>query len=312
MVTSIPNASQSSEMFLEGVGLPNLDCITFNKRRYEDPTFDRNFPNNLTQDFLDKVNYQKNLGKNFIMSYYGLQGSTKSYSAMTLTGMSEWNLEIDNVFFKLEDIDKHTSHFHAGDVVLRDEWEKAKGVGSSRLEDEYALKIETLRKRQVSFVIVSVLPRALDYSFYFIQTLGLVDEKRKISYCELQERITLDTLGHLKVPWLGDIMGKKFVKAYEDKKDDYLQTVLHKKSVDYITDWANEIVRSEMFLKLEKQEKDIADHAKKGSFKGIPWKRLLEIVNDFHPELNRNTEARAVTDRIVYIGIVQRSWQPPR
>lgn len=280
-----------------GLDLPALDGVEINKRWINDYDFQRYFTIDRTSQWIEKMNWQHDHGQNMIQSFYGQQGSTKSYTGMAAVAMTKLHLDLDNLFFKLEDLEKQKPKLHAGDVVIQDEWVKVFGVGRERLDTEYALMIESLRKRQVSFFIISVMPRAVDYAFFLVNCLRLYIPK-KFSIVELQDT-RMETLGHLRIPYLGKLMGEKFVDAYEQKKDDFLAIVLRRKNVDYLGEWASEIIESEGFKNIEMKHKEKAEE-KHRYFYGIPFNKLIEITNAAHPELRTNIEAKQVAHRIQY------------
>lgn len=290
---------------LSWLKIPELDKINLMKRTEWDRNFALNFGRDLSKAFQDKLRFQYEHKQNYIIDIFGESGSTKSYAAISLAGQSPSPPVIEQIFFRLDDLNKYMPKLDQGATIIMDERVQVYGVGRQRLDAEYTLMMETLRKKQINFWIVSPLVRAKEHAFFLIRALRLTDYKT-ISYVELDNTM-LECMGHLKIPHPEKIVGKKFVKAYEDKKDSFLATVLKKKSTDYLSAFAYEVIDSKPFTDLETLLKEKA-RKKKKMFSGIPHKLLMELANAKFPNLRRNIEVRTIVDKIHYEGISKRGW----
>lgn len=301
-------AYSKADLDLSRVEAPEIDMDMLKRRREEDPIFSEHFGKNYTRKILDKFEYQYKHKQNVIINTWGQPRSTKTYTNISLPAQTSYPItSIDTIFFKLEDINDYMPHLKECDTVLHDEHDEAFGVGTKRLELEYVRMIETMGKRRINFFITSPLPRARQHSYFLIQALRLIDYKMDISYNELTDN-RFSTIGHLRVinPM---ILNRKLVDEYEKKKDAFLDTVQKKKSSDYLSEMAYAVIDSEEFKYLEDLYKSKAKKKKK-DFIGMPFKAIIEVINEKHPELRRNIECRTIAEKIIHSKIIKREWLP--
>jgi hypothetical protein len=180
--------------------------------------------------------------------------------------------------------------------------------------------VETLGKREINWFITSPIPRAVKHSYFLIRALRLIDyrdtikvgdhEEGVLSYVELTDN-RFNTLGHLRIinPRLLKTIGNKFMDAYEKKKDDFLDTVQRKKGGDYLSEIAYEVMDSEGFKAFEEVLKRAAKKKNK-DYKGMRFADVYEIVNELHPELRGNIEAKTIADKIIHKSIMSKGWLP--
>jgi len=216
---------------------------------------------------------------------------------------------IDTIFFRLEDIDAYLPKLKPGQTVMVDERVQVYGIGAKRLDAEYTLMMESLRKRKINFFIIAPIPRARRHAYFLIKGMRLTDFKT-VSFCELQD-VDLSCLGHLKFPHpqLIKCIGKKFLDKYETKKDEFLDTVQRKKSVDYLRVYAEEVMKTKKFKQMEDIYRNAANE--KGSpLRGVPSRVLMEMVNEKFPDLRRNVECVKVADYIFSIKVLNHEWLP--
>jgi hypothetical protein len=128
---------------------------------------------------------------------------------------------------------------------------------------------------------------------------------KTVSYLELQD-VSMNCIGHLTIPHPAKILGNKFMTEYEKKKDDFLDTVQKLNSVDYLSTIAQQVVKNKTFLKMEM----LYRKAKGDKFRGIPEKKLKEIVNIIHPELRRNNECITIAEKIGQMKVLSEEWLP--
>jgi hypothetical protein len=298
-----------AQLDLSHLDLPVLDVDEFERRKLYDMDFYNNFGRDKTSALFEKINRQMSSRRNYILGIYGLPGTVKSYDGMEIIGEANLNLNIDTIFFRVEDIDKYRPKLKPRDVVVSDENVPIYGTGEKRLEADYKLMIETLRKEQICFFLISVRPRAIDHCWHLIQALQLVDEDRQMSYSELQNN-QMDCIGHIELqnPLHSKYVGRDFIEQYEEKKDQFLAEVKKLKSTDYLSEYAYKVIDSDDFKNMDNQGRKGSEKSKT-PYRGIHKPLLRELVNILYPNLRRNNEVDVIVEKIRAIMILKRKWQ---
>jgi hypothetical protein len=294
---------------------PELDLDMIQRRYNTDFMFQTYFSLNYTTKLLAKFEWQYKHNQNVIINSWGQPRSSKTYNNISLTLQTSYPLEnADTIFFKLEDLNEYLPHLKPYDTVVHDEHDEAFGVGTKRLELEYVRMIETLGKRKINWFITSPIPRAQKHSYFLIQALRLFDYKWHfkikgedeggLSYSELTDN-RKNTIGHLRMVH-PRLLNNNLIEEYEKKKNDFLDTVQRKSGKDYLADMAHEIMDNEKFKDFE----EIVKKALKKRYKGLKYNDVYAIVNEMHPELRGNIEAKTIANAIIHYSIAKRGWMP--
>lgn len=296
------------ELDLSWLKLPDFDKLKLEERARIDSYFRENFQKDLTDTIIQKLKFQEENEQNIIIDCYGEPGSGKSYTAIYLAWLmakiGKKKFTADTIFFRLDDINAYLPNLEWGSKIVVDERVPVFGTGAKRLDQQYILMMETLRKKQVSFFIVAPLPRAVEYAHFLVHSLRLTDFKT-LNIVEIQTN-EFDCLGHMVIlnPAKFD---KNLIEEYERKKDAFLESVRLAKKEDYLSAYTNEVMNSEEFLRAESIFKSESIE-KKRKFRGIPKGILLEIINAKFPELRRNIEAKTISEQIRQRKIISGEW----
>ena len=300
--------SLDEELDLSWLKLPDFDKLKLEERARIDSYFRENFQKDLTDTIIQKLKFQEENEQNIIIDCYGEPGSGKSYTAIYLAWLmakiGKKKFTADTIFFRLDDINAYLPNLEWGSKIVVDERVPVFGTGAKRLDQQYILMMETLRKKQVSFFIVAPLPRAVEYAHFLVHSLRLTDFKT-LNIVEIQTN-EFDCLGHMVIlnPAKFD---KNLIEEYERKKDAFLESVRLAKKEDYLSAYTNEVMNSEEFLRAESIFKSESIE-KKRKFRGIPKGILLEIINAKFPELRRNIEAKTISEQIRQRKIISGEW----
>lgn len=296
------------ELDLSWLKLPDFDKLKLEERARIDSYFRENFHKDLTDTIIQKLKFQEENEQNIIIDCYGEPGSGKSYTAIYLAWLmakiGKKRFTADTIFFRLDDINAYLPNLEWGSKIVVDERVPVFGTGAKRLDQQYILMMETLRKKQVSFFIVAPLPRAVEYAHFLVHSLRLTDFKT-LNIVEIQTN-EFDCLGHMVIPNPSKF-DKNLIEEYERKKDAFLESVRLAKKEDYLSAYTNEVMNSEEFLRAESIFKSESIE-KKRKFRGIPKGILLEIINAKFPELRRNIEAKTISEQIRQRKIISGEW----
>lgn len=296
------------DLDLSWLKLPDFDKIKLEERARIDSYFRENFHKDLTDIIIQKLKFQEENEQNIIIDCYGEPGSGKSYTAIYLAWLmakiGKKRFTANTIFFRLDDINAYLPNLEWGSKIVVDERVPVFGTGAKRLDQQYILMMETLRKKQVSFFIVAPLPRAVEYAHFLVHSLRLTDFKT-LNIVEIQTN-EFDCLGHMIIPNPAEF-DKNLIEEYERKKDAFLESVRLAKKEDYLSAYTNEVMNSEEFLRAESIFKSESIE-KKRKFRGIPKGILLEIINAKFPELRRNIEAKTISEQIRQRKITSGEW----
>jgi hypothetical protein len=320
-------AFSSTNLDLSSIDAPSIDFDMLTMEREENPIFEAHFGTNYTKKLIEKFDYQYEHNQNVIINSWGQPRSTKTYSNISLAGQTDYPVDnIDLIFFKIDELNEYLPRLKPNDTIIQDEHDEVFGTGTKRLELEYVRMVETLGKRMINWFITSPIPRAIKHSYFLIRALRLIDysdtievldtstkKKHKegtLSYVELTDN-RFNTLGHLRIinPRLLKTVGNKFMDAYEHKKNDFLDTIQRKHGGSYLSEMALGIMDSEQFKNFEEIVKKLLAKEKK-KYKGLKYNDVYAIVNEVHPELRGNIEAKTIANTIIHKSITSKGWQP--
>src|SRR3990167_5123128 len=172
---------------------------------------------------------------NAIISYMGLQGSGKSYSAMfvaeMLSGYLGRKLTIGNVGFSLTEILSIAESAEIGSVVIMDEQTKMKGRGSL-IEAALLENIErVVRQHKLFFFFLS--PRYVSHSYRYLIEIWQPGSERKFDYTktlEEQWKYTRCIIFNDKQIPVGYMITEApsdmdFIAEYEKKKSEFIEGI---------------------------------------------------------------------------------------
>jgi hypothetical protein len=224
----------------------------------------------------------------FIASWYGRQGSSKSWSALALSGFLDSNFNIDNIFFDIEELVNNRSKLKPGNCVLVDEMARSFGLDSMRINIMISTIKEQLRKKSIHmFYLSPTLKEEYHSSQYVFETMFL-DKENKISFHAYKTNKLL-CLGYVIVPHPLHFISKKLLLDYERKKDEHLKEVLEGPK-DLVEERAQQIMCNDYFKRAEQL------YLKARGY--ITYKILVQIVEKIFPEFKGSVIVYELADRI--------------
>lgn len=259
------------------------------QERLNNPEIANAVTNNLTIEFKDEIKARLEKQSNIILDIWGMQGSGKSYSALSISSF----FPKFYVFWDRNDVIQNLKTVEPPCVILLDEVTETWGLGSFRTSVEYQTMLETLRKRQISFIHCSPMSKFLHLCHYGLETL-YVDVKKEETFCLLYNREGAP-LGYVKIPHPKRFLPADVVFNYEKNKDEFLDRVLHVKNADNITNKAKE------FLKSEQWKNDLKTWKNKNKDKEVAGWFLEQSICAFYPELKRNVETLELVNCVKYL-----------
>lgn len=278
-------------------------------REQTDATFSRFVDEDYTEIFWNMLAERADPGveHSFIASCYGLQGSGKSLSMITIAKFLDPNLDVENIYFDYNQLVYNRSKLKPNTSVLVDEQSQSFGLDSHRVMIILGSLKEQLRKKSIHFIFCSpILYQEHESSMYLVETM-FIDYDEKEVYAALKTREGL-TLGHVRIPHPLKILedGKamctqEFINAYQAKKDAHLEKILGKKDVDIFEDRAQAIMENPLFKKAEKIYK-----LKMGY---IPNGTLVQIINKLMPEFNAGVVPLEIAGRIKLDKELSGEWE---
>lgn len=245
--------------------------------------------NNLTDEFKDEIKVRLEKQSNIILDIWGMQGSGKSYSALSICSLFPKYY----TFWNRDDVIQNLKNTEPPCVILLDEVTESWGLGSFRTSIEYQSLLETLRKRQISFIHCSPMSKFLHLCHYGLETL-YVDIKKEETFCLLYNREGAP-LGFVKIPHPKKVLPVDVINVYERNKDEFLDSVLHIKNADNITS------KAKKFLESSQWEKDLKAWKSKNKDKEVAGWFLEQSICAFYPELKRNVETLELVNCVKYL-----------
>jgi len=255
---------------------------------------DSTFGNALSEDYTEDLfktleeRRDRNIQHSYIASWYGTQGSGKSYSALALSGILDPNFHSGKIYFDIEDLVNKRSKLKEHDAVVIDEMARPFGLDSMRISIQVNTMKEQLRKKSIHFFYISpTLKEEYHSSQYILETM-FIDKKNKLSFHAYKTNELL-TLGYVVIPHPLHFISKKTLIQYERKKDEHLKEVLEGPK-DLVEERAQQIIKNPFFLKAEEMYMKARGY--------IPYKILVQIVEKIYPEFKGSVIVYELADRV--------------
>ena len=268
--------------------LCELDLYMLNYRLMSDRHYANAFRIDMTSQLKQKIQFAKTCGMNLIFLFYGLPGTSKSYSALSLAKAIDPLFDVGtSCYWDLRKFIDDLPNLRSKGCYVIDEVARNWGEGSFRVLSEINTVFETVRKRQI-FIIVCT-PR---YFFSPTWSYCLEGIPGQISFALEKSRMALQTgdrktLGYILFNSPLRTLGKEELDKYEGMKDGFLDEVLHKGGGWFETK-ATEVADTEMFLNYIEQCK---------TNKLMPSQRgLMVCVNTLYPYLKFNNECSRLAE----------------
>lgn len=246
--------------------------------RYLYTAWGRDITDKFKADITNRIKSQKNIA----IEIWGEQGNGKSYSGLSIA--SGW-IGVDwDVYYLKDNVIKDLSIKTPPYTVLLDEQNESGnfGLGSWRVASEYSGFMETMRKRQISFINCCPVSKILPLCNYGIEAFYINEDKQECN-CIVYDRNGL-MLGKIIVPHPLTYMSRTELDRYESMKDKYNDLLLHKNSEDRYSEMGDKFIQSDYWIKIKNQW--VAKNPKKE----IPIWLIEQSLNVFYPELKRNIE----------------------
>jgi hypothetical protein len=268
--------------------LCELDLYLLNQRLMSDRFYQNAFRLDMTAQLKQKIDFAKACGMNLIFLFYGLPGTSKSYSALSLAKAIDPLFDVEkNCYWDLRKFIDDLPTVRSKGCYVIDEVARNWGEGSFRVLSEINTVFETVRKRQI-FIIVCT-PR---YFFSPTWSFCLEGIPGQISFALEKSRMALQTgdrktLGFILFNSPLKTLGKEELTKYESKKDSFLDEVLHKGG-GWFESKATEVSENEVFI-------DYMENCK--SNKIMPSQRAMMVcVNSVYPYLKFNNECSRIAE----------------
>ena len=205
-----------------------IDYMILSQRLASDRHYVNAFKTDCTSLIKQKIDFAKTKGMNLIFLVYGLPGTSKSYSALSLAKAIDSGFNVDtNCYWDLRKFIDDLPNLKTGGCYIIDEVARNWGEGSFRVLSEINTVFETIRKRQI-FIIVCT-PRYFyspTWSYCLEGIVGQINFELGKSRMALQTG-DRKTLGYILFNSPLNTLGKEQLDKYEAKKDEFLDQVLH-------------------------------------------------------------------------------------
>jgi hypothetical protein len=278
----------------EPLDLKGLDKETVDRleiKEDQETTFDRVIDYDYTDQMFQTIEGRRSKATNhsYITTWVGQQGSSKSWSAISVSGLLDDKFSVDRIFFSYDDLVNKRKLLKEHCAVLVDEQTASFGMDSNRVMIILNALKEQLRKKSIHMAFCSpTLHSEYQSSMYVFETLFINYDKRE-AVAAYKTR-DLHCLGHVHIPSPEKIVGKDFMKAYEEKKDAHLDRLTGQRSVDEIEERAQLIMSSPLFKSAE------LIYLRKRGF--IPMNMLMQVVGKVAPEYKQSIIAAEIASRI--------------
>ena len=264
-----------------------LDYRMLSQRLAADRFYQNAFRFDLTLDLKQKIDFARSMGMNLIFLVYGLPGTSKSYSALSLAKAIDPDFNVDtSCYWDLRKFIDDLPTLRSKSCYVIDEVARNWGEGSFRVLSEINTVFETVRKRQI-FIIVCT-PRYFyspTWSFCLEGVVGQISFELGKSRMALQTG-DRKTLGYALFNNPLNTIGKEQLDKYESKKDDFLNEILHKGG-SWVQAKALEVEQSDFF-------KQYIESMREGGM--LPSLRgILVAVDTLYPFLKGNNEASSIS-----------------
>ena len=268
--------------------LCELDLYLLNQRLMSDKFYQNAFRLDMTSQLKQKIEFAKTCGMNLIFLFYGLPGTSKSYSALSLAKTIDPGFEVEkNCYWDLRKFIDDLPVVKSRGCYVIDEVARNWGEGSFRVLNEINTVFETVRKKQIFIVVCT--PR---YFYSPTWSFCLEGIPGQISFALEKSRMALQTgdrktLGFILFNSPMKTLGKGELDKYEAKKDSFLDEVLHKGG-GWFESKSTEVSENQLF-------KDYMDNCR--TTKMMPSQRgMMVCVNSVYPYLKFNNECSRIAE----------------
>lgn len=255
-----------------------------------EPTFCNALSEDYTEDLFKTLEERrkKDVEHSYIASWYGTQGSGKSYSSLALAGILDKNFNSSKIFFDIELLVNERKKLREHDCIILDEMARPFGIDSMRVSIQLNTMKEQLRKKSIHMFYCSpTLKEEYHTSQYIFETM-FIDKKNKLSFNAYKTNELL-TLGYVVIPHPLHFIKKNTLLNYEKKKDLHLKEVLEGPQ-DLVEERAQQILKDPFFVKAESMYQKARGY--------IPYKILVQIVEKLYPEFKGSVIVYELADRI--------------
>lgn len=263
------------------------------------PMYDAALKKDYTDELYEELDIIAKSKQNLILSWFGLQGSGKSYSmidvVMRFVEKQGKVLSIDNCFFTISDLMSKIENVDKGDVLILDEQVHTTGYGS-KTEKNALQNIEmTVRAHRLSLFFAA--PPFIQHNFhYFFETWQMGSSKKWNWSMPLEDqwKYTKNIVNSHRGHMLGYVIttspgDMKFVEKYEKIKDKFIGDVRKQKgSMRYklVMKKGDELLKNKRFLaewvkvKSKNLKKLISTHYLEGfGFTTVEWGQLVDYID---------------------------------
>ena len=291
----------------EPLEMESLDRETQDRleiKEESDATFERVMEYDYTDNLMQTIENRrsKTTEHSYIGSFYGQQGSGKSWASIALAGLLYDKFSINNIFFSYDALVNQRKTLKPHTAVVVDEQSASFGLDSNRVMIILNALKEQLRKKSIHMFFCSpVLHPEHASSMYVFETL-YIDYAKRQSVSAYKTR-DLHCLGHVHLPNPVDIVGKSLMDEYESKKDEHLDVLTGQKQVDEIEERAQQIMKDEIFKSAE------FIYLRRRGF--IPMNMLMQIVGKIAPEYKQSVISAEIASRIKLNREMDGKWKIP-
>lgn len=268
-----------------------IDYRMLSQRLASDRHYQNAFKYDMTAELKQKIDFARSMGMNLIFLVYGLPGTSKSYSALSLAKAIDPSFSVEtNCYWDLRKFIDDLPTLKDKSCYVIDEVARNWGEGSFRVLSEINTVFETVRKRQI-FIIVCT-PRYFyspTWSYCFEGIVGQISFELGKSRMALQTG-DRKTLGYVLFNNPVNTLGKEMLDLYESKKDLFLQDILHKGG-SWLQSKAKDVEDSE-FYKLYVEAMRSA-----GTMPSL--RGFLSCVDRVYPWLRQNNEAVSLANTML-------------
>lgn len=268
-----------------------IDYMVLSQRLAADRHYVNAFKTDCTNMLKQKIDFAKVKGMNLIFLVYGLPGTSKSYSALSLAKAIDPDFDVEkSCYWDLRKFIDDLPTLRSKSCYVIDEVARNWGEGSFRVLSEINTVFETVRKRQI-FIIVCT-PRYFYSPTWSYCLEGIVGQ---ISFELGKSRMALQTgdrktLGYALFNNPLNTIGKDQLDSYEAKKDSFLDDVLHKGG-SWTGVKAEEVIKSEFFIRYLES---MRENGMMPSLRG-----LVVCVDKIFPFLRGNNESVSIANNIL-------------